>query len=138
MYMLGTNPRASRYAGLNNTSIILRTYMISGLLSSVAGLIMMARANSAKADYGSPYTLQCVLIAVLGGIDPNGGFGKISGVTMAILILQFLSSGLNMFNNVSNFYRDVIWGGVLILVLVFNKLLSWRSERRAVRKSIGK
>ncbi|MEN6500585.1 MAG: ABC transporter permease, partial [Rectinema sp.] len=133
MYMLGTNPRASHYAGLNNTSIILRTYMISGLLSSVAGLIMMARANSAKADYGSPYTLQCVLIAVLGGIDPNGGFGKISGVTMAILILQLLSSGLNMFNNVSNFYRDVIWGGVLILVLVFNKLLSWRSERRAVR-----
>lgn len=138
MYMLGTNPRASRYAGLNNTSILLRTYMVSGLLSSVAGLIMMARANSAKADYGSPYTLQCVLIAVLGGVDPNGGFGTIGGVTMAVLILQFLSSGLNMFNNVSNFYRDVIWGGVLILVLVFNKLLSWREERRAVRKSLAK
>lgn len=137
MYMLGTNPRASRYAGLSNTTIILRTYMLSGLLSSVAGLIMMARANSAKADYGAPYTLQCVLIAVLGGIDPNGGFGTITGVTMAILILQFLSSGLNMFNNISNFYRDVIWGGVLILVLVFNKLLSWRAERRAVRKSMA-
>jgi simple sugar transport system permease protein len=53
-----------------------------------------------------------VLIAVLGGVDPNGGFGKIAGVTLAILILQFLSSGLNMFNQVSNFYRDVIWGGV--------------------------
>jgi simple sugar transport system permease protein len=105
MYMMGTNPRASRYAGLNNTSITLRTYMISGLLSSVAGLIMMARANSAKADYGAPYTLQCVLIAVLGGINPNGGFGTIGGVTMAILILQFLSSGLNMLNNISNFYR---------------------------------
>ncbi len=136
MYMLGTNPRAARYAGLNNTTIILRTYMLSGLLSSIAGLIMMARANSAKADYGAPYTLQCVLIAVLGGIDPNGGFGTITGVTMAILILQFLSSGLNMFNNISNFYRDVIWGGVLILVLVFNKLFSWRAERRAVRKSM--
>jgi simple sugar transport system permease protein len=135
MYMLGTNPKAALYAGLGNTSIIVRTYMLSGLLSSVAGLIMMARANSAKADYGAPYTLQCVLIAVLGGIDPNGGFGKITGVTLAILILQFLSSGLNMFNTVSNFYRDVIWGGVLILVLVFNRLLSQRAERRAVRKS---
>ncbi|MFA5851107.1 MAG: ABC transporter permease [Spirochaetales bacterium] len=135
MYMMGTNAHAARYAGLSNNSIILRTYMLSGLLSSVAGLIMMARANSAKADYGAPYTLQCVLIAVLGGIDPNGGFGTITGVTIAILILQFLSSGLNMFNNISNFYRDVIWGGVLILVLVFNKLLSWRAERRAVRKS---
>ena len=39
---------------------------------------------------------------------------------MAILILQVLSSGLNMFENVSNFYRDVIWGAVLILVLVMN------------------
>jgi simple sugar transport system permease protein len=71
---------------------------------------------------------------VLGGIDPNGGFGKIAGVTLAILILQFLSSGLNMFNNISNFYRDVIWGGVLILVLVFNRLLSQRAERRAARR----
>lgn len=135
MYMMGTNVHAAKYAGLSNTAIILRTYMLSGLLSSVAGLIMMARANSAKADYGAPYTLQCVLIAVLGGIDPNGGFGTIAGVTIAILILQFLSSGLNMFNNISNFYRDVIWGGVLILVLVFNKLLSWQAERRAVHRS---
>jgi len=135
MYLFGTNPKAARYAGLNSGSILRRTYLLSGLLSSVAGLIMMARANSAKAEYGSPYTLQCVLIAVLGGIDPNGGFGKIAGVTLAILILQFLYSGLNMFNQVSNFYRDVIWGGVLILVLVFNRLLSARAEHRALKKS---
>jgi simple sugar transport system permease protein len=134
MYLYGTNPKAARYAGLNTGSILRRTYLLSGLLSSVAGLIMMARANSAKAEYGAPYTLQCVLIAVLGGIDPNGGFGKIAGVTLAILILQFLSSGLNMFNQVSNFYRDVIWGGVLILVLIFNRLLSTRAERRPLRK----
>jgi len=73
---------------------------------------------------------------VLGGIDPNGGFGKIAGVTLAILILQFLSSGLNMFNQVSNFYRDVIWGGVLIIVLVVNRLLSTRAERRTLKKSV--
>jgi simple sugar transport system permease protein len=96
---------------------------------------MMARANSAKAEYGVPYTLQCVLIAVLGGVDPYGGSGNVAGVTLAILILQFLSSGLNMFNNVSNFYRDVIWGGVLLLVLVVNRFLSRRSERRAARKA---
>lgn len=134
LYMLGTNAKAALFAGLSNTSILIRTYMLSGLLSSVAGLIMMARANSAKAEYGTPYTLQCVLIAVLGGIDPNGGFGKIAGVTLAILILQFLSSGLNMFNSISNFYRDVIWGGVLIIVLVVNRLLSQRAERRAVAR----
>jgi Ribose/xylose/arabinose/galactoside ABC-type transport systems, permease components len=65
--------------------------------------------------------------------SPERGFGTIAGVTIAILILQFLSSGLNMFNNVSNFYRDVIWGGVLILVLVFNTILSRRAARRPSR-----
>jgi simple sugar transport system permease protein len=42
-----------------------------------------------------------------------------------------------MFNNVSNFYRDVIWGGVLILVLVFNYFFSHRADRRAVRGVLG-
>ena len=135
IYLIGTNSTASRYAGLNNTMILIKTYMISGILSAVAGLIMMARVNSAKADYGASYTLQCVLIAVLGGVHPEGGFGKITGVTMAILILQILSSGLNMFENVSNFYRDVIWGGVLILVLILNYVISRRNTRKALRAS---
>lgn len=128
IYLLGTNENASRFSGINNAWVIMRTYMISGFLSAVAGLIMMARANSAKADYGASYTLQCVLIAVLGGVNPNGGFGTVQGVTMAVLILQFLSSGLNMFNNISNFYRDIIWGGVLILVLIFNYMINIDNE----------
>ncbi len=134
LYLLGTNAKAATYAGIRTSFLIVRTYMISGLLSSVAGLIMMARANSAKADYGASYTLQCVLIAVLGGVDPNGGFGSVRGVTLAVLILQFLSSGLNMFENVSNFYRDVIWGGVLILALIINWYVARRNERIALRR----
>jgi simple sugar transport system permease protein len=132
LYLVGTNPKAAIYAGLENTRILIGTYMLSGLLSSIAGLIMMARANSAKADYGAAYTLQCVLIAVLGGVDPNGGFGTIRGVTLAVFILQFLSSGLNMFEHISNFYRDVIWGGVLILALIFNWIIARRNEKRSM------
>lgn len=132
LYLVGTNPKAAIYAGLENTRILMGTYMFSGLLSAAAGLIMMARANSAKADYGAAYTLQCVLIAVLGGVDPNGGFGTIRGVTLAVFILQFLSSGLNMFEHISNFYRDVIWGGVLILALIFNWIIARQNEKRRV------
>ena len=134
VYMLGTNENAARFSGVNNTWILMRTYMISGVLSAAAGLIMMARANSAKADYGASYTLQCVLIAVLGGINPNGGFGTVQGVMVAVLILQFLSSGLNMFENVSNFYRDIIWGGVLILVLIFNYVINRREQNKLLKQ----
>jgi simple sugar transport system permease protein len=137
LYFVGSNPKAAVYAGIENKLVLLKTYILSGLLSSVAGLIMMARANSAKADYGAAYTLQCVLIAVLGGVDPNGGFGTIRGVTLAVFILQFLSSGLNMFEHISNFYRDIIWGGVLILALIFNWAIARRNEKRSAAPRIS-
>ena len=135
VYLIGTNPTAAKFAGLNVHAILMRTYITSGVLASFSGLIMMARVNSAKADYGASYTLQCVLIAVLGGVNPDGGFGSVGGVTLAVLILQILSSGLNMFENVSNFYRDVIWGGVLILVLVMNFAVTEMKRRKALKNA---
>lgn len=128
LYMMGTNPTAARFSGINNTMVTIRTYMYSGILAAVAGLIMVARTNSAKADFGTSYTLQTVLIALLGGVNPNGGFGTVGGVTVAILILQFLSSGFNMFPFISNFIKDLIWGVVLILVMVIN----YYGNKRAV------
>ena len=99
--------------------LLVRVYVISGVLSSVAGMVVMSRANSAKADYGSSYLLLAVLIAVLGGVNPYGGYGRVMGVVLAVLSMQFLSSGLNMLQ-VSNFARELIWGALLIFVMVVN------------------
>ena len=52
----------------------------SGVLCGIAGNLSLARINSAKADFGSSYIMQCILISVLGGINPNGGFGAVPGV----------------------------------------------------------
>lgn len=131
LYLLGTNPKATQFSGISNSKLLVFTYMWSGILAAVAGLIMMGRSNSAKADYGSSYILQCVLIAVLGGVNPNGGKGNVQGIVAAVVILQFLSSGLNMFENISNFYRDLIWGVLLLVVLIFNFVID-QKEQRAV------
>ena len=119
VYLLGSNAVAARFAGIDNFSVTLRAYLISGLLAAVAGLIIAVRANSAKADYGTSYLLLSILIAVLGGTNPYGGFGKVSGVVLAVLSLQFLSSGLNMLQ-VSNFAVEMTWGALLLLVMVIN------------------
>lgn len=117
LYMLGTNATAARFSGLNSMKLLIQTYTISGVCAAIAGLVLLANYNSAKADYGVAYTLLTVLIVVLGGVDPNGGKGKLIGVVLAIVILQILSSGLNMFPAISNFYRSLIYGGVLLLVI---------------------
>jgi simple sugar transport system permease protein len=137
VYLLGTNPLASLFSGINNSGILIRTYAISGFLSSIAGIIILARTNSANPDYGSSYVLQAILIAVLGGINPSGGFGKISGIVLAMISLQFLSTGLNMllfqFSG-SNFFKEFAWGALLILIMIVNYISSKRNLRSTVIK----
>ncbi|WP_051259177.1 ABC transporter permease [Schaalia suimastitidis] len=120
--MLGTNETAARFSGMQISSLLIRTYVMSGVLAALAGIVMLANYNSAKADYGTSYTLLTVLIVVLGGVNPNGGKGRLLGVILSILMLQVLSSGLNMFPDISNFYRPLIWGGVLLFVITVNEV----------------
>ncbi|MGA0251260.1 MAG: ABC transporter permease [bacterium] len=125
--MFGTNPLAALYAAVDVKGMLLKVYMLSGLFASVAGMVIMSRANSAKADYGSSYLLLAVLIAVLGGVNPYGGYGRVVGVVLAVLSMQFLSSGLNMLQ-VSNFARELIWGALLLFVMTTNTTF-WNTFR---------
>lgn len=119
VYMMGTNATASRYTGINNMTVNIRIYTLSGLLASLSGIIMCSRYGSANADYGSSYTLLTLLIAVLGGINPDGGKGKIFGVLLSIVILQLVSSMFNIFR-FNSFLKTCIWGLILIAVMIIN------------------
>lgn len=129
LYMMGTNPTAALFSGVNNIRLVMHTYMTTGFLAGIAGLVMIARTNTAKADYGESYILQSVLIAVLGGVNPSGGFGTISGIVLAILSLQFLSSGFNMLR-FNNFAKEFTWGMFLLFVMVFNYYMNVRQAKR--------
>lgn len=114
-YMMGSNIKATKFSGINVEKATIKVYILSGLLSGVASIIMLARFNSAKAGYGSSYLLATVLISVLGGINPNGGFGKVSGVVLGIVLLQVISSGLNLLG-MSQFLSMALWGILLLAV----------------------
>jgi simple sugar transport system permease protein len=127
IYMFGSNETATRFSGGNNRQIILRTYLLSGLLSGLAAMIMISRFNSAKAGYGASYLLVTILAAVLGGTSSEGGFGRIGGLVIALATLQIISSGLNLMR-VSSFMTIAIWGAVMILVMVINYYIDRRRE----------
>jgi simple sugar transport system permease protein len=82
--------------------------------------MMLINYSSARADYGSNYTMQSILLIVLGGVSPNGGKGKASGVVTAIILLKMIESGINRFRSVSTYYVTLIWGAVLLLALVID------------------
>lgn len=118
--LLGTGEKVAIFSGMKTNRIFIRTYATSGMCSALGGLLMLGTYASARADYGSQYILQSILIVVLGGVDPNGGRGKMSGVILAMVVLKMLESGINRFPSVSSYYISLIWGGVLILAMVLD------------------
>ena len=115
VYMIGSNEKATRYSGVDTRAVLLKLYVLSSLLAGVAAVVMLARFNSANAAYGESYLLVTILAAVLGGVDPFGGFGKVGGLMLALIILQVISSAFNLLN-LSQFLTLAIWGGILIAV----------------------
>ncbi len=120
LYMIGTNEKVARFSGLKVDRVLIKTYALSGICAALGGMIMLANYSVARSDYGSQYTLQCILIAVLGGVSPTGGRGRLSGVMLAIVLLSLLEAGINRFPQISPYYITLIWGAVLLLVMVLN------------------
>jgi len=122
IYMIGSSEKATRYSGVDTKRVLLGVYVLSSLLAFVAALVMMARFNSANAAYGESYLLVTILAAVLGGVDPFGGFGKVGGLIMALILLQVISSAFNLLD-FSPFLTLAIWGALIIAVTALGVVL---------------
>jgi simple sugar transport system permease protein len=112
----GSNPKAATYAGFPRLAVITATYAVSGTLSGLSGVIIAARNVNVKWDYGTSYLLIAILIAVMAGVRPEGGYGRVACVVFSAIALQLMSSMLN-FGGLSNFVRDFAWGALLLTFL---------------------
>jgi simple sugar transport system permease protein len=123
--LVGANETAANYSAIGVKKVLYMTYTLSGGLSALAGLIIASRSASANPDYGASYVLLAIVIVVLGGVNPYGGFGTVTGVILATVVLQMVASGFNALR-FSQFFYQLAQGFVLIAVMVLNTYLDRR------------
>lgn len=132
-YMLGSNIEATRYSGVHTKRALTLIYTLSGVMCAIAGIVMLARFNSVRVGHGEAYLLITVLACFLGGVDPFGGFGRVVPVLLALVILQVLSSGLNLLG-ANQHLATATWGlfliGVMVLRWVWRRLSQSFTLRR--------
>jgi simple sugar transport system permease protein len=121
IHMIGSNLEATRYSGVDTRRVQIWVYILSSLLCWLAAIIMMARFNSAGANIAQSYLLITILAAILGGIDPYGGFGRIDGLVLSLAILQVISSGFNLLG-VSQHLTLALWGVTLLAVMAVKRV----------------
>ncbi len=119
-YALGSNEEATKLSGLNTDKIKIWVYTISGILASIAGIIITSRLYSAQPTAGSGYELDAIAAVVLGGTSLNGGKGKITGTIIGALIIGVLSNALNILD-VSSYYQTMVKGAVILLAVLLDR-----------------
>lgn len=119
-YALGGNEEAAYVAGVNTKKVTMIIYTLSGLMASVAGVILTSRLSSAQPDAGTSYEMDAIAAVVLGGTSLTGGKGRIFGTLIGALIIGTLNNGMNLLG-ISSFYQQIVKGIVIIVAVLLDR-----------------
>ena len=119
-FAIGGNEKASFIAGIKNDRIKTGIYALSGLMASLAGIIITSRLDSAQPTAGTSYEMDAIASVVLGGTSLSGGRGRLVGTLIGALIIGTLNNGMNLLG-ISSFYQQVVKGIVIIIAVLLDR-----------------
>jgi ribose transport system permease protein len=122
-YAIGSSERAARVAGLRVTRHRIQVYVLAGVLSGLAGVVLAGRLGSASPSLGAGVEFDILTAVVLGGTSIYGGKGNIFRTLIGALFLATLTNGLILMN-VPTFYQQISVGVVLLAALTLDRLQS--------------
>lgn len=119
LFAIGGNRKAAHFNGINVFKYSIFVYLIAGLFSAIASIILVGSLNSAQPQSGTLYELTAIAAVVIGGASLSGGKGSISGTFLGVLILGVIQNGLSILN-VPSYYQYILIGSIIIFSVVFN------------------
>ena len=122
VYAIGGNEEATRLSGVAVRFHKAMIYVVSGVMSAVAAVILTARLNSAQPIAGMMYELDAIAATVIGGSSLLGGEGTLPGTLIGALIMGVLRNGLNLLG-VSSFLQQIVIGGVIVVAVLLDTVL---------------
>lgn len=118
-YAVGGNETAARWTGLPVERTVAGVYVLTGVLSGLAGAILTARLGSGQPSAGTGLELDAIAAVVLGGTSLAGGRGRISGTVIGCILVAVLSNGLTLLN-ISSYWQMVVKGVIIVVAVVLD------------------
>lgn len=125
VYAIGGNEEAARLTGIKVEKTLIKVYTISGLLAGLTGVVLAGRLFSGQPTAGMEYELQAIAAVILGGTSFVGGFGRIQGTLIGVLIIAVLNNGLTLLN-VDSYWQKVVTGAVIVAAVLLDRLRTKR------------
>jgi rhamnose transport system permease protein len=135
LYAIGNNREAARFSGIDVRRAILGVFVTSGVMCSIAAIVLTAYLASARADTATGLELPVITAVVLGGVSIFGGSGTLVGVLLALLVLAFVQNALGL-AGVTPEAQQIVTGAVLIVTLTLFGAYGFLSTRAAALRSL--
>jgi len=127
IFFVGSNPNAAKLSGINVSKVNIYVYIAIALLSTLAGIVSLARFNVATPELSKGAETTAISAAVIGGTSMTGGVGGILGTFLGIFLLKIVNSALVMMN-VSVYWQNFVQGAILMIAVTID-YISHRQKR---------
>lgn len=121
IFAVGGNAKAARISGVKVRSVVWSAYMIAGVLSGLAGVVLTSRVSSGLAMAGQNYETDAIAAVVMGGTSLAGGRGRLWGTVVGVLIIAVLNNGLDMMA-VSSYWQLIIKGTIIVAAVMMDSM----------------
>lgn len=121
-YAVGANEPAAHLSGISNRKVVMSVFAMSGMLAAFVGVVITSRFTAADSGILSTLDNDCIIAAVLGGTDINGGRGTVFGMLMGALFIVVLTNIMNMLG-MTTYTQDMVKGVVLIGAILLNNII---------------
>jgi rhamnose transport system permease protein len=116
VYAIGNNPVASQFSGIGVDRVRFILFLLTGLMSGLAAVLLTSRIASTRPTIASGWELDVVTMVVLGGVNILGGSGTIPGVVIAAFVMGLVTFGFGLLN-VPGIVMSIFIGVLLITVI---------------------
>lgn len=121
VYAIGANEEACKLYGINVAGTTMRIYMLSGLLSALAGVILVSRLTVAEPNAGHLMELDAISATLIGGTTFTGGIGGLGGTVIGVMILAVLGNILNLIG-ISPFIQMFLQGAIIVIAVLMSEV----------------
>ena len=113
VYAVGSNREAARLSGIDADKITIGAYLVSAVMATFAGLLLVMRVTTAQSTGGTGYEFEGIAASVIGGISMMGGEGNVTGCLIGAAMLAVMRNGLNLLG-INTFWQNIVTGVVII------------------------
>lgn len=136
VYAIGGNEETARLSGVNIRKVLFLVYLMSGLATGLAAVVLTSRLGSGDPNIGVGFEFQVIVAVILGGTSLSGGEGRIAGTIVGALIVGFLGNGLNLIG-VEPFWQYVAQGVALIAAVILDRFARHERTEASVRHEVA-